>query len=539
MIIDKSRHFGYSTPKLPKFKGHVKITLHNCRTGKNEVIEGENIVTNAVRDLLAANYLGAVDYNKIFGADGLWRKWFGGVLLYEQAHPTQTVGGVEVLDPDDYFPRADSVSHLFAHAGQNSIDSQHDDDLTRGNPVAAAFVATENTIKQVWEWGSARGNVPDGRYIRALSLTHADTGDAGLGNTGYAFQNFVPFEKIDRFEGFTYKLSSLIFAPYDESNGLAFAIGEDGEWHGGYPGGHQSFETAKVTIYIRKFPFAKAGLFQAIVPNTNLVLPGGATVSIDKQFEITLPFNIYANPCYYFDYTNKKLWLFTNVNSVGASTFSKTDIKWARIDLSDLESVSVEANGTIVSDTSNLAPLGWGDNATNFGRGRSDFSAIVFDGTSFYFPTGSKNSYTGYQRINFANQSDQSTIVFNNARTDYPLEPMYAGGLLVADGRVTNGAVGYNCGTILDYAGQEYSTMRASWLYSQPNKVSSYVMNCDGGSLADASGYVDNWNRRCILANKMLNTTLFNLPNPVQKTSSQSMTVEYTLQEVPEGGGES
>ena len=529
MIIDKTHCMGYSAPKLPQFKGHVKITLHNCRTGKNEVIEGENIVTNAVRDILAANYLGAVDYSKIFGSSGLWRKWFGGVLLYEQAH---------TLNPDNYYPSSDSDNHLFAHAGQNSVDPEYDDDMTRGNPVTAAFVATEDTIKQVWEWGSSRGNVPDGRFIRALSLTHADTGDAGLGSNTYAFTQFTPFDIISRFEGFDYKLKSLIFAPYDESNGLAYAIGSDGEWHGGYPGGNQAFETNKITLYIRKFPFSKAGLFQMQVPNTSINLSGSSTVSLEKIFTITLPFNVYAMPCYYFDYDNKKLWLFTNVNSVNAGSFSKTQIRWARIDLSDLENVTVEANGTIVSDTSNLAPLGWGDNTANYGRGRSDFSAIIFDGTYFYFPTGSTSGYTGYQKINFSNQSDQSTITLTTSRPAYPLNPMFSGGLLLADGRVTNGNIGYACSSLYSGSDNDYETMRPSWLFSTPNRPSSYLMNADGSSV-NASGTSASWNRRFIMANKMLNTTLFNLPAPVQKTSSQSMTVEYTLQEIPEGGDES
>lgn len=79
--------------------------------------------------------------------------------------------------------------------------------------------------------------------------------------------------------------------------------------------------------------------------------------------------------------------------------------------------------------------------------------------------------------------------------------------------------------------------MRPSWLFSTPNRPSSYLMNADGSSV-NASGILASWNKRFIIANKMLNTTLFNLPAPVQKTSSQSMIVEYTLQEIPEGGAE-
>ena len=535
MIIDKSRQFGYAAPKLPKFKGHVKITLHNCRTGKNEVIEGENIVTNAVRDILAANYLGAVDYGKLFGSDGLWKKWFGGVLLYEQAHPTETVGGVQVLNPDDYYPRGDNVSHVFAHAGQNSVDSLHDDDLTRGNPVSAAFVQTEDTIKQVWEWGSIRGNVPDGRFIRALSLTHSDVGDAGLGSDTYAFQNFNPLESI--------AVSSLpagvqglnggdnIAAQYDDSHGLYFHIGEPADYYGG----HIGFETQKISVYIRKMAFFKAGLYDT----------QNGKLDYQKTITVTTSTTFFCNPSYYFDYTTKRLWLFTNVTAITnrgrPSSYSTSVISYSVLDLSDLDNVTEYAHGTITSDTSNIAMLCASCNDSNdWSNSRRWFYNIMKIGDYFYFPTsngwsgspeGAGTWYmncTGYKKINFTNQADQASIPFLTAK-DIFTPSIGGGGIIINSGRVVNGNTGYTC---LDQytpaaGGGTVDTTRC---FCQPNKPSSL--------LTTIGNMPNNTATRYIFANKMLNTTLFNLPNPVQKTSSQSMTVEYTIQEV-HGGDES
>ena len=95
MIKDRSSLLRVDGVRFPKLKGHIKLTLHNCRTGKNEVVEGDNIITNAVRDIFAANYLGGIDYSTMLP---LWSKWFGGVICYENAHPL--VNGA--LDPDDY-----------------------------------------------------------------------------------------------------------------------------------------------------------------------------------------------------------------------------------------------------------------------------------------------------------------------------------------------------------------------------------------------------------------------------------------------------
>lgn len=509
MIKSTYQLTGFEKPKFPKIKGHVKVTLHNCKNGKNEVVEGENIVTNAVRDIFLSNYLGAVDYSKLFGADGIWKKWFGGVLLYEQAH---------TLNADNYFPPSDAQSHVFAHAGQSSIDPDHDDDSTRGNPVTSVYTFTNNTVKQVWEWGISKGNVPDGRFIRALSLTHSDTGDAGLGSGSYAFSQFVPFESIGAQSAQFRTLVALaqVFAQFDEAHGINFAIGDEGD----FGNGHQAFETNKITVNILKMPFSKTGLYQRQYASTEY----------KDTFTVTISFNVYAMPCFYFDQELKRLWLFTNMT--GSSAYSKSVIKYSVIDC--LTQTEVD-HGTITSDTENLAPLGYGDNTTYYNGGRSVFSGIIFDGTYFYFPTGNntgagdlKERLTGYQKINFNNQSDQSTISLYSGEITNFNSAMYAGGLIVGPEFVANGNTMYKCQNAIGNA----PFARFGTFANQPNKPSSCYSRFDNLQLGAAAPY--SWDYKWILANKMLNTTLFNLPNPVQKTSSQSMTVEYTLQEVGE-----
>ena len=82
MAKDKTYLTGFNQIKLPKLKGKVKITLHNPTTGKTQIVEGENIVTNAVSDIYARNFMGAIDYTKTMP---LWANWYGGVLCYENA----------------------------------------------------------------------------------------------------------------------------------------------------------------------------------------------------------------------------------------------------------------------------------------------------------------------------------------------------------------------------------------------------------------------------------------------------------------------
>lgn len=502
--------------KFPKFKGHVKLTLRDIRTGRTiQKVEADNIVTNALRDILAANYVGAVDYSKVFGSDGFWKKWFGGILLYEQAH---------TLDADNYFPKSDGNNHLWGHAGQTSIDANHDDDLTRGNPLSIAVTHTADSVKLVWEFGPTRANVPDGRYIRSLSLTHADTGDAGLGSDTYAFRNFQPFEAIAQ-ESFktiptTQKtiFNGQLFGQYDDSHGFSFFIGDEGE----YSTSKLLFATNKVTIYIKKFPYLKGGLYETwSVDNTYV-----------RSFTITSAnITFYSQPAFYFDYENKRLWLFSNITSTGLA-YDKSHINYIVI---DCESGTEVAHGTIISDAQDLGAIGGFYNAYGYQWGASFLPYnIIFDGTYFYFPTGGNvQGITGFKKINLTNQSDQAVISFLNSQPY--VQPVRAGELLVACGHdfvaeiyagtapgiVVNGNTGYPCAAV---GFLNNSAMDAYNLQDKP----SFEGMCVG-----ITRNITTVNRG-IFANKMVNTTLFNLPSPVQKTSSSSMTVEYTLTQIGE-----
>lgn len=525
MIKDTYKLEGFNTPKLPKLKGHLKITLRNVHNGKTEVVEGDNIVTNAVRDILANNYFGQVDYNKFFP---LWSNWYGGVLLYENAHPTTTVNNKEVLDPDNYYPQADSVNHLVAHAGGTSIDASHDDDLRRGNPTTAAFEYSNNSVKQVWEWGTTHGN----GAISAISLTHKDTGDAGLGSNTYAFQNFSPMESV-AFSSMpvgAYGIDGAdnILAQYDENHGLYFHIGDVTEYYSG----HTDFSTAKITIDIKRLAFLKAGLYD----RTNAINDYKTTVTL------TTSVTFYANPSYYFDYETKRLWLFTNLTGVeshGVPTFNTSAISYTVIDLSDLSDVSEYTHGTITSDVSKLAPLGYGTNSTDgWNASRRWFYNICKSGDYFYFPTtnGVSNigqtwyrgnfymNCTGWQKINITTQADQSSVVNIEAKGIYT-PPMSCGGLVVCSGRVANGNVGYSCvAQFPEYPGeQEAGAQTTTIVHCNPNNPISYATFIGNGYSSTRTRY--------IMANKMLNTTLYNLPTPMQKSASQAMTVEYSLVE--------
>ena len=515
MAKDTYKLNGFSSIKFPKLKGHIKLTLHNPTTGKNEVVEGDNIITNAVRDIYANNYMGAVDYSKTMP---LWSNWYGGVLCYENAFAVDSQTGLP--DPDDYFIQGNDINECVAHAGGTVIPTDHDDDLLRGSPTTSAFQYTEHSVKQVWEWLPSHGN--SNKNISALSLTHKDTGNAGTGTPYYAFQNFSPFATIQgsNLTSLSIETGSTnnAFCQYDDNHLMYFFPGEIGQ----FSKGTVQFATTKLTIHIRKLPFFKAGLYETFTPSTT-----------ETVFTITLPFTIYCIPAYYFDYANKQLWVFSNLTA--ARSHSNTTVNYAVI---DCESEEVLSNGTIVSDTTDLAPVCCCNNNTRARRGSMyDFAHIIKDGNYVYLPTGSVTwgddgsgawepcyvIVSGYKKIDVTNQADQSAITYNtNQNTFRPI--MKAGGLLVSSGRVMNGGVGYSCAdqftnpdlTDISYIG---------WIFESPYDISSCVN-------AKGSGFNTSTQARYIVANKLVNTSKWNLPTPVQKTASQSMSIEYTIQEV-------
>ena len=508
---------GFNQIKLPKLKGSVKITLHNPTTGKTQIVEGSNIITNAVRDIYANNYLGGIDYTKTMP---LWSNWYGGVLCYENAFTVDQQTGEP--DPDDYFIQGNDVNECVAHAGGNVIPTDHDDDLLRGSPTTSAFQYTDTSVKQVWEWLPSHGN--SNKSISALSLTHKDTGDAGTGSSYYAFQNFSPFDLIQGSHlpssNFGLLNADNIFTRYDDNHGLFFHIGEEGDF---YYAHHTSFATKKLTIYVRKLPYFKSGLYEI----------GHADTTYQRKFTVeTTGANMYMQPSYFFDMSTKYLWIFYNNTSTCNTDYSdhwwsgSWDSNTVSYFVVDCENEEIVTEGTIESDTNNLAPLTF-QRAIGAGYSESDFyvnACIVKDGNYVYFPTGNPNGNwtaysvyqcTGYKKINISNQADQTSLPFNSTQSAF-LSATKLGGLIVNSGRVVNGGVGYTCNQQLS------ETYRA---FNDMNKVSFMAMPIGVGNQSGTA-------TRYLCANKLVNTSKWNLPTPVQKTASQSMSIEYTIQEI-------
>lgn len=167
--------YNYQRNEPMPLKGHTKVMLCDPLTGKIiEQVESDNMVTNAVADLLAKNWSGIASMRTLFPLKNL----FGGVLLF-----SNTI----TENANNYNPPADSgTQSLTANAGQATHATA---DPYRGNPNGGESVVTDTSWKMVWDWTTNQGN----GNISSVCLCPSALGNIGLhpfDNTGTFYSQF-------------------------------------------------------------------------------------------------------------------------------------------------------------------------------------------------------------------------------------------------------------------------------------------------------------------------------------------------------------
>lgn len=152
-------------------KGKSVIELTDVRTNEKEIYEDENLITNAVPDILRLNPSGlmyplhssgeAKFKDEIFPVAN---KLYGGILLFE--NPLEE-------DPNNIIPPSDNPIIGYASDNVNSTDNP-----LRGSANLTESVNLENGYKFVWDFSTSQAN---GR-IGSLALTHYRAGRFYYGN---------------------------------------------------------------------------------------------------------------------------------------------------------------------------------------------------------------------------------------------------------------------------------------------------------------------------------------------------------------------
>ena len=351
MIKDTTQLQGFGGVKLPKIKGEVEIRLHNPTTGKTEIHKGENMITNAVYDIFAANYCGTMNYANLLP---IATKMFGGILCFTNDLDVSSAGAA-----DDYYIPDGSVNPLIAHAGQTTLSDQSDD-LMRGNPLSSSMSLSDGSATLAWEWGITAGN----GTFKSLALTHADTGSYGTGINGTAFKS--EFSTV--ITGSQITLDRAV--QFVDADGFAY-----------------TFSVSGTTVSFTKYPVAykSAGVVETLVPQTDYA----------ETFTVTTTTSFSAMPGYYFDIDNNKLWLF----------FCTTD---------GSHTLNVEEINMTTKSATNRNITNQNINFRNYADGGYSvgFPVEVYDGFVYIFPRpyGFSPTCSECYKINLTNPADITSI---------------------------------------------------------------------------------------------------------------------------------
>lgn len=155
-----------------KLKGNMRIELTDVNTRDVETVAEENMVTNAVNNILGLNPMG-VFYEVGESIDGI--KWqsgllpicpnmIGGILLFSKPLAEQ---------PDNTYPMSDNLPVAYASNNVNATAN-----VARGSMNLTESKVLDNGYKFVWEFTPSQGN----GTIAAAALTSAQGGANAYGS---------------------------------------------------------------------------------------------------------------------------------------------------------------------------------------------------------------------------------------------------------------------------------------------------------------------------------------------------------------------
>ncbi|EQF24691.1 hypothetical protein QEW_2417 [Clostridioides difficile CD160] len=139
-------------------KGHAKIELIDS-SGNLEIYEENNIVTNAVKDLISVNLNAQILPNEFFPLN----IFFKGILLFDNN-----------IEENPEITALPLGANLIGHAGEEVNEDANN--ILRGSPILQECEQLDNGYKFVWEFDKTQAN----GTIKCICLTHKDAGNYGL-----------------------------------------------------------------------------------------------------------------------------------------------------------------------------------------------------------------------------------------------------------------------------------------------------------------------------------------------------------------------
>lgn len=353
-----------------KLKGEMVMELTDANTGAVETITEENMITNAVNNIMGLNPMG-VFYN-VSGAydDALvWNNnllpicpnMIGGILLFSEALEENA---------DNLYVDSGNLPVAYASNDVNSTAN-----TARGSLNLTESKALDNGYKFVWEFTPSQGN----GTIAAVALTSSLGGQNGFGSLVGDLSTFLQLKIVGLGE-LPKEKHVILFGTVevDFENNLLYSL---------------TYTDSSVRIRKIRIPVFSIGLNEKLDDSTYTVL--------DDQALVTGTFKFLGSYTLYGEFMDGQDGYWYGFSNVGNSTGSATMV-WVKISKSDYSLTEGEWSLTNAA----LMDVGIRDEANTYPK--RVVKCCVRNGY-LYVPAYNKQ---GIYKINLSNQTDVTRIDF-------------------------------------------------------------------------------------------------------------------------------
>lgn len=496
-------------------KGTTRIELTNVKTGKTEVIEKGNLVTNAVPEILTLNPFGTMFRKADVAISGntsgsfqdnflpLCPNLFGGILLYEDQLEE---------DPAKYFASMDNKL-----VGYSSNDVSPADDPKRGsmNQSESGPLEDGTGYRFVFDFATSQAN----GVISSLGLTSKMGGVGGHSSSQDAYKNnAVSIERMPSGPQGSWGRKTM------RQNNIVSLDVEKGEAIYAYVSSYN-----QITIGRVKFPMNTLGLCFGYDTWLEQV-PYSETILYTGQFATVL--EKYGQKFYgtLIDGGDGYIWGFQHEGNLQGNSSGKATVLWVKINKEDFTftegTLTLDAQLNYFGAYSTFAE-------TNSYAGYCQNCTIIKDGVLYAIKYTSNEYMYGVYAIPLENPTNITLLKFDgNVGWRYKYQDTAEiGNTLVND---IGGVIVYLHAHIM--GGKLIGGSGAS-----NSNTNRYYLGCLRGSgkpgiafgpfifgISTSNSYwpnTDIYIQSCYLA------TINNLPTAVQKTADKTMKITYILRE--------
>ena len=464
-----------------KLKGTAVIELTDVNTQEVETYVEENIVTNAVNNILGLNPMAVFYCEEEYNTGLVWKdnllpicpNMIGGILLFPKALEENA---------DNIYVQSDNLPVAYASNDVNSTAN-----TARGSLNLTESKALDNGYKFVWEFTASQGN----GTIAAMALTSALGGQNGSGSSVADASTFLQLKEVDIGNlGLGKQMVLFETAEVDFENDILYSI---------------TFEDSSVRVRKIRIPIFSIGLNENINDSTYTVLEDKVIPA--STFQFLGSYTLYGEfldgqDGYWYGFSNEE-------NSSGDAI-----MLWVKISKTDY---SIEEGSWTLSNAYLQAV---GERATDSSYPERICNCCMRNGY-LYVPAYNKK---GIYKINVSNSADVTLIEFGFTSGGNPLcesgtcelYMTLIGDLIIgADFQITGED------TVIKTKGNERLNHAATPLFQYKHFLLGW-----GGSYG-------NEYRTMYLLTPYL-ATINNLSSAVVKTTDKTMKITYTLTEETE-----